>query len=102
MKTHHHYTVCLLRFSGTLLRDAGPLRFWLWFNLRMYMAVLYRDVRPAVFVGGGAHRPALSLAPARPPVGGARDRCGTRGGGPAGWIPVGRRSAVPVPKFTKP
>jgi len=45
---------------------------------------------------------ALPSARAPAPVGGARDRRGTRGGGPAGWIPVGRRSAVPVPKFTKP
>ena len=36
------------------------------------------------------------------PVTHARDRCGVRGGGPAGWVPVGRRSAVRAPKLTKP
>ena len=35
-------------------------------------------------VGGGAHRWGWSRAPARAPVGGARDRRGARGGGPAG------------------
>ena len=34
-------------------------------------------------------------------VGGARDRRGARGGGPAGWVLVGRRSAVRAPKVYK-
>ena len=43
--------------------------------------------------------PGPTQAPA--PVGGARDRRGARGGGPAGWVLVGRPSAVRAPKVYK-
>ena len=52
----------------------------------------------------GWRRPAPGLLPAWPAparVGGARDRRGARGGGLAGWVLVGRRSAVRAPKVYK-
>ena len=45
--------------------------------------------------------PTAGAAPVPPCVGGARDRRGARGGGPAGWVLVGRRSAVRAPKVYK-
>ena len=47
--------------------------------------------------------PTAGAGPGRrgPSVGGARDRRGARGGGPAGWVLVGRRSAVRAPKVYK-
>ena len=50
---------------------------------------------------GWRRQPPISPWPARAPVGGARDRRGARGGGPAGWVLVGRRSAVRAPKVYK-
>ena len=52
-------------------------------------------------MGGGAHRRGWSRPRTRLRVGGARDRRGARGGGPAGWVLVGRPSAVRAPKVYK-